>query len=219
MLYDLDNRILAHFKIVIRQSVFFLLLIHQVNLRDLDLLQFRIPGKVDDFHPVQQRRQNIGCGIGRADKQSFGQIVFHLDVVVHEKLVLLRVQYFQQCGRRIAHDAIVELVDFIHQDHRIGAPGFAHGLNDFSGQCPDIGAAVPANFRLVPDSAQTHPSEIAAQGAGDGFCQGCFPDSRRADKAQDRPLQLAFQLAHRQEFDDPFLDLLHSIVIFVQHGF
>ena len=42
-------------------------------------------------------------------------------------------------------------------------------------------------------------------------------DARRPDEAEDRPLQLVRARLHRQELDDPVLDLLQPVVVVVEH--
>lgn len=43
----------------------------------------------------------------------------------------------------------------------------------------------------------------------------CFANTRRSMEAQDFPLGGTLQLAYGNKLQDPFLDVLHAIVIFV----
>ena len=60
----------------------------------LNLFVLRVAGQADHLHAVEERRRNVerirGC-----DEHDVGEIVFHLDVVIHERVVLLRVQHLE----------------------------------------------------------------------------------------------------------------------------
>ena len=89
-------------------------------------------------------------------------------------------------------------------------------LNDAAGHRSNVRAAMATDFGLVVHAAQAHANKLAAQRPRDGFAQGRFPDARRPDKTKDRPARVLLQLPHGEVFDDPFLDLFKTVMIFVE---
>ena len=55
------------------------------------------------------------------------------------------------------------------------------------------------------------------ESARDGTAERGLADSGWTDKAQDRTLALRAKLAHREELENPVLDLLQPLVLFVEH--
>ena len=52
--------------------------------------------------------------------------------------------------------------------------------------------------------------------AGDGLGQRGLADARRADEAEDRPLELLHQRLHGEVLEDALLDLLQAVVVLVE---
>src|SRR6267378_2862491 len=89
--------LLAHFYAVLGG-----LLGDQVLVRDVQLLFARVAGQFDDLHAVAQR---LGDGIhpvGRGDEQHSREIERHIQIVIAERVVLLRVENFHQSRRWVA---------------------------------------------------------------------------------------------------------------------
>ncbi len=131
-------------------------------------------------------------------------------------MVLLGVQYFEQCRRRIATEVRADLVDFIEHEHGIVAACLVNALNDAARHRAHVGAAMSADFRFVMNAAKAHADELAAQRPRDGLAQRCFSNSRRTDEAEDRAFAVLLQLADRKVFDDALFDLFQPVVIRVQ---
>jgi hypothetical protein len=74
-----------------------------------------------------------------------------------------------------------------------------------------------ADLRLVAHAAERHAHELPIRRAGDRLPQRSLADAGGADQAQDRRLELVDALLHGQVLDDPLLDLLEPVVIFVEH--
>ncbi len=55
----------------------------EVPLGDLHLLKHGVAGDADDLHAVHQRRRNVQR-VGRGDEHHARQVIFHLEIVVHE---------------------------------------------------------------------------------------------------------------------------------------
>ena len=192
------------------------LLGQQVVQRDADLLLHQVARDVDHLHAVAQRRGYIAHVVGRGDEEHFRQVVFHVEVVVVESRVLLRVEHLQQRARRIAVVRNRNLVHLVEDDDRIGRPAPLDGLDDAARHGADVGAAVSADLRLVVQTAQRDAAEFAAQRRGDRLAQRRLAHARRAVEAQDRGLEVAFELDDGQVFEQPVLHLLQSEVVVVE---
>ncbi len=73
-----------------------------------------------------------------------------------------------------------------------------------------------ADLGLVAHAAERHAHELAAGGARDRLAERGLADARRADEAEDRPLQLADQALHRQVLEDALLHLLEPVVVLLE---
>src|SRR5277367_4276051 len=200
-----------------RQAVLFGLAGDQEHFRDVDFFLFRVAGKLDDLHAIAQRLWNRIEPVRRRDEEHFREIKQHVEVVIAERRILFRVEYFHQRRRRIPAEITAELVHLVeHQDgvHRLRT---ANALNDLTRQSADVGPPVPANFCFVMHSAQRNTHEFAAQRASDGFSKRCLADARRPDEAQDRSLHARLQFLHSQVIQNAFLDLHQVVVILIQN--
>ena len=128
---------------------------------------------------------------------TFDKIERHIEVVVAERGVLLRIERFQQRRSRIAAEVAAQLVDFVEHEDRIVGLRAANALDDLSRQGADVGAAMSADFGLVVHAAQRHAHELAAQRPRDGFAQRGLAHARRSDETQDRPLHTRLQARAR----------------------
>ena len=79
-----------------RQSVVRDLLRDEVLLRDLELLLLGIARQLEHFHPVAQRRRNRVEHVRRRHKQHFRQIERHVEIMIAERVVLLRIEHLEQ---------------------------------------------------------------------------------------------------------------------------
>ena len=68
------------------------LLGNQMAECDVFLLQLGVAGKVDDLHAVLQGGRNVLSHVGRAEEEDVGEVELHLKVVIHEGVILLRIQ-------------------------------------------------------------------------------------------------------------------------------
>ena len=191
----------------------------QVPPGDLELLQGRIAGERDDLHPVQQGAGDGVGGVGGADEQHVGQVIGHIHVVVGEGGVLLRVQHLQQGARGVATVVPDQLIHLVQHHHRIGGTAAFDALHDAAGHGADVGTAVTADLRLVPDAAQAHPHILAAQCLGDALADAGLAGTRRAHKEKDGAGLLLVQGHDSDLLEDAALGLLQAEVVLVQHGF
>ena len=106
--------------------------------------------------------------------------------MIHKGVILLRIQHLEHCRRRIAEGTLVEFVDFVNQQYRISALGFSDGLDDFSGKCPDVSPAVPADISFISNSTQADSDKLPVQCACDGLGKRGFSDPGRTGEAENR---------------------------------
>ena len=192
------------------------LLRHQVALGDLQLLLAGVAGDLQHLHAVAQRRRDRVEHVGRGDEDDVRQIEGHLQVVIGEGGVLLRVEHLEQRRRRVAAEIGAQLVDLVEHEDRVACPDPPHSLDDAARQRADVRAPVAANLGLVAHAAQRDADELASQRAGDRLAERGLADAGRPREAEDRPLLPRRQLAHRQVLQDALLDLLEVVVVGVE---
>ena len=170
------------------EAVVLHLLGDQVIARDRELLFLGVAGELEHFHAIAQRRRNRVEHVRRRDEQHFAQVERHVEIVIAERVVLFRIEHFEQRRRRIAAEVGAELVDLVEDEHRVLRLGAAQALDDLPGQRADVGAAMAADLRLVAHAAERDAHELAAERLRDRARERGLADARRADEAQDRPL-------------------------------
>ena len=109
--------------------------------------------------------------VGRGNEENLGKVVLHVQVVVHEHVVLFRVEHFKQRGRRIAPEVHAHLVDFVEQEDRVHGAGLLHHLDNLAGKGTDVGPAMAANFGFVPHTTKGHADELTPCGLGYGHSE------------------------------------------------
>ena len=132
-------------------------------------------------------------------------------------VVLLGVEHFEQCRRRITAEVGTHLVDLVEQEQRVRSFGLSHALDDLARHRADIGPPVTADLRLIVHAAQRKANEFASGRLGDRPAKRGLADAGRADQAQNRPGQLVGALLDREVFDDPLLDLVETVMIIVEN--
>ncbi len=148
-------------------------------------LVFRVPGHMDHFHAVQQRRWDGLKTVGSGDEHHLGKIKGDLDVMVAELAILLRIQHLQQRRSGIAGEIEAQLVDLIQHKDRVVTFDPANGLKDATGHGTDVGAPMSADLSFVAHTAQRDAHELSVQSPGDGLTQGGLADARWSNEAQD----------------------------------
>ncbi len=192
------------------------LLRDQVPARDLDLLLLGVAGERDDLHAVEERGLDGLGHVGGRDEQDFREVVGDVQVVVAERVVLLGVEDLEQRRRGVAAVVGADLVDLVEHEHRVRRPGLVDPLDDATGERAHVRSPVAADLGLVVDAAERDPDELALEGARDRASERGLADARRSDEAEDRPLAVLLELAHREELDDALLDLLEVVVVVVE---
>ena len=187
----------------------------QVPAGDLHLLVLGVARDADDLHAVHQGRRNVER-VRRGDEHHVREVVVHLQIVIVEGVVLLRVQHLEQSGSRVAAEIGAHLVDLVEQEERIDLLRLPHRLDHLAGHRADIGAAVAPDLGLVAHAAKAHAHELAARRAGDRLAERGLADAGRPDQAKDRAFQHVGAVLHREILDDAVLDLLEPVMILVE---
>src|SRR5215471_8887052 len=107
--------------------------------------------------------------------------------------ILFGIENFQQRRRRITTEIHGHLVHFIQHENRVLGARLLHHLDDLSGQRANIGAAMSADFRLIPYSAQRHPHKFTSGGFGNGHSEGGLADSWRTYETKNRTFWIFYQ--------------------------
>src|SRR3990172_13382663 len=172
-------------QILIRQPRGTALLLHQETFGDFDFLRFRVTGQAQHLHAVLQSRRNSMDDVRSADKEHLREVVFNIQVMILEHVVLFRIEDFEQGGRRVSAEIGAHLLHFVQHEDGILGSGFLHYLDDLAWQRANVSAAVSAHLGLIANAAERQSYELATSGAGNGHAEGGFAHSRRPDKAQD----------------------------------
>jgi hypothetical protein len=160
--------------------------------------------------------------VGGRDEEHVREVVLHIEEMVDEVPVLLRIEHLEQSRRRITAVVGGELVDLVEQDDRVDRPGLLHGSDHAAGHRADVGATVTADLSLVANAAETDPDKLAVHRAGDRSPEACLADTGRSGQAEDlRNAETDLvtglaQLAHGQEVEDALLDVLETVMVLVE---
>ena len=214
---DLQNAFVGEIKLFRTEPIGVRLLSYQVSFGDFEFLALGITGKTQNLETILKRRRNRVQHVRSRDKENFGQIVFDVEVVILEHVILLRVKNFQQRRTWIAAKICAQLVDFVKQQNRIDGSGFLHHLNDLAGQSADVSAAMAANLGFITHAAKRQPHKLSSSRARNRLAETGLADSRRTNETENRSLRVLYQLSYGQVFEDAIFDLFQTVVIFVQN--
>ncbi len=216
---ELAQRGVGKFHVAAREAMFLQLARDEITFGNLEFFRFGVARQFDDFQPVAQGGMNRLEPVCGGDEQHARQVERQIEIMVGERVVLRRVEHFEQRGRRIAAKIRADLVEFIQQNHRIAAFDAAQGLDDASGHRADVGAAMAANFRLVPHAAERDARELAAERIGHAFAERRFADAGRADETENRAFDFLAALEDGEKFQQPVLDFRQAEMLLVQNLF
>ena len=151
-----------------------------------------------------------------AMNKHLAQVERHLQVVVLEAEVLLRVEHLEQGRGRVAPEVHADLVDLVEHEHGVVRAAGLDALDDPARERADVGAPVAADLRLVVDAAEAHARELAAHRLGDRLAERRLADAGRAHEQEDRAADRVREAAHREVLEDALLDLLEAVVVLVE---
>src|SRR5256886_4191173 len=203
---------------------------HEVALGNLQLLALRVAREVDRLEPVEQGPWNALWEVRRRDEQHLRQVERHSQIILRERIVLRRIEYFEQRRRRVALEGDAQFVDLVEQEHRVLGAGLLHPLDDATGHGAHVGTPVAANVGLVARPAQGDAHVRTAHGPRDRFRDRRLSHTRRPDEQQDGPLgflvlagalprllrRALAQLAHGQELEHLVLHVREPVVVLLE---
>jgi len=137
----------------------------------------------DDLHSIEQRLADRIEGVCRRNKKHLRQIVRQVQIMVAERVVLRRIQDFQEGGGRIPAKVPTHLIDLVQHENWIVHARTAHGLNDASRQRTDVSPPVPAQFGLIVHTPQAESLESPPHGPRDRLTEAGLAYTGRADEA------------------------------------
>ena len=89
----------------------------EIPAGDVQLVAVGVAGDFDHFHAVAQRSRHRVHGVGGGDEQHAGKIERDIQIMIGERVVLGRVEDFEQRRRWIAAEIRADFVDLIeHHD-------------------------------------------------------------------------------------------------------
>ena len=215
---DLQDGAVGQRDVLRLQAVFLHLARQQEVAGDLALFRLQIAVELDDLHAVQQRCRDGIQRVGRGDEEHLGEVVLQIQIVVHEGVVLFRVQHFQQGRGRVAPEVRGHLVDLVQAEQGVAALYPFQGLDDLAGQGAHIGTAVTADLGLVTHAAQGKAHVFASRGPGHTLGQRGLAHAWRAHEAEDGTAQAVGELLHGQIFQDAVLGLFQTEVVAFKDG-
>ncbi len=184
---------------------------------NLQLLLLGVAGKLQNLHAVLEGRGNGVQEIRRGDEHNLGEVIAHIQVMVRKRIILLRVQHLEEGRGRVAPEVGADLVHFIQYKDGVVGTNPAHALDDAAGESPHVGAAVPPDLGFVPHTPQGQAYELAPQGPGNGAPQGGLAGTRRPHEAQNGPLHVGLEFAHRQVLQNAFLNFFQVVMVLIQN--
>src|SRR5437867_1469927 len=213
---DLSKCVLLEFALFRLESVFLQLPLYEISLGNFDFLPLGVTGYGNHFNPIAQRFGHALDVVRRADKDYLRQIKRHVEVTIDKRVVLSRIEHFQQRAGRVAAKIRADLVDFIKHENRVPRTCAPQFLNDSARHRTDVRAAMTADLRLVPHSAETDPHKLAAQRVRNRLAETRLADTGRAETTEDRAVTLRIELAHGQIFDQPLLYFFQIVMVAIE---
>ena len=124
---------IAYLNFSLFKSIVLHLFGQQVITRNGHLFVFGITRQANDFHSVKQRRRYIHAVRG-CNKHHIRQIEINLEVVIGKRMVLFRIEHFQQCRCRITAEISRHFVNFIEQEQWIACTHLGQVLDHLTRQ-------------------------------------------------------------------------------------
>mmetsp|Transcript_11480 Transcript_11480/g.34080 ORF Transcript_11480/g.34080 Transcript_11480/m.34080 type:complete len:824 (+) Transcript_11480:877-3348(+) len=189
----------------------------EVFLHDGHLLVRHVAREAHHLHAVEQGPRNGVQHVGRAQEEDARQVHGCVEVVVYKGAVLRGVEDLEERGGRVPREAAPELVNLVDHDHRVGCGGGLEALDELARHGAHVGAAVALNLRHIVQAAHGEAVKLAVEGLGDGLADGGLAHARRPHKAQDLALRGPAQRPDSDELLDALLDVLHAVMLLVEH--
>src|SRR5262249_3128321 len=101
MTYDRQDRLIRELDVLLFQPVCFALFPDEILLGNLELFGLSLAWDANNLHPILQRPRDSFERVSSGDEHHLGQIIVAIQVMVVERAVLLRIEYFEQRRRGI----------------------------------------------------------------------------------------------------------------------
>ena len=147
--------------------------------------------------------------------------------MITERVVLGRVEHFEQGRGRIATEVRADLVHLVEHDDRVHGPCLTQGTHQASGLGPDVGTTVTTDFGFVTHTAQGDPDELASHGTSDRLPERRLADAGGTDEGQNgsraapvhrHQTTFGLELAHGEVLENPLFDVGQTVVVGVQNA-
>src|SRR5664279_5064275 len=117
-------------------------------------LLVRVSRQGDNFHTIEESRWNRLRYVRRRQEKDLRKVKWDFDIVVAELRILFWIKSLEQSSCRVAPEIRANLVDLIQKEYWILGPCLLDPLNNAPWHSSNIGSAVSAHFRLVPNAAE-----------------------------------------------------------------
>ena len=134
-------------------------------------------------------------------------------------VILLRIQNLQQGGTGISAVVRTHFINFVQQQHWIGASCLGHGRHYPAGHGTHIGFPMTPDVRFIMDAAQRNPSHFPVQTSGNRIGNAGLADTGRTYQAQNLGWHFRCHLPNGNSFQNSLLDLFQTEVIMFQNLF
>src|SRR5437870_5256298 len=98
--------------VALLQAVLFKLAWNEMTFCDLDFLRRRVARNANRFETIAQRRVNWVEPVRGGDEEHLRKIERNVEVMIAERVILRRVEDFEQRRRRIAAEIRADFVEF-----------------------------------------------------------------------------------------------------------
>src|SRR5438034_1018145 len=213
---DLSKRVLLEFALFRLESVFIQLPLYEISLGNFDFLALGVTGYGNYFNPIPQRFGHALDVVRSADEDYLRQIKRHVEVTIDKRVVLPRIEHFEQRAGRVPAKIRADLVDLIEHENRVPRTCTPQSLNDSTRHRANVRAAMTADLCFIAHAAETDPHKFAAQRIGNRLAKAGFAHTRRPEKTEDRAVPLRIKFAHSQIFDQPFLYLFQIVMVAIE---
>merc|ERR1719341_2428705 len=186
---------------------------NKISLSNCHFLLSDVAGDVNVLHSIQQWTRNSVEGVGGAEEKDMRKVNRNVQIVVKEGRVLLRVQHLQQGSCGVALPASPHLVNLIDQDQRVLSLCLLECLHCLARHCSNIRSPMSFQFCHIRKATHRESEELPVQGSGDAG----LANARRSRETDYFTLCSSFELAHCYELKNPFLDIIETIVVVIQH--
>mmetsp|Transcript_105620 Transcript_105620/g.305638 ORF Transcript_105620/g.305638 Transcript_105620/m.305638 type:complete len:439 (-) Transcript_105620:898-2214(-) len=189
---------------------------YQVLIGDGNLLLVHVAGNSNDLHSIEKWPGDRVRGVRGAHEEHPRKVHWHVQVVVPESAVLLRVKNLQEGRRRVSAVVPPELVDLVDEHHRVRGLQNLQGLDELAGHGADVGTSVPSELGNIVHASDGEAVELAVEGSGDALADGGLADAWRADEAHDLALDRILEEAHSHMLQNALFDILQSVMVLVE---